>query len=467
MTELSVTTPLDQAHWQERLSALATQHQVPGAVLGILRAHPGGEDEQVLAAHGVLNKATGVEVTPDSLFQIGSITKVWTATLLMQMADEGLLDLDAPLDDVLPGLRLANADLAKQLTVRHLLTHTSGIDGDLFADTGRGDDCVEKYVALLADVKINHPPGATLSYCNSGFILAGRIVEVLGGASWDDVLRKRLTGPLGLTRTCTLPEEALLGRAAVGHVSENGEAPHPAPVWVLPRSAGPAGLICAPAADLLSFARLHLSGGRSPDGTQLLSPGAVEAMQAKQAEIPDTHTLADSWGLGWFRLLWDGHRLVGHDGGTIGQSAFLRLLPDQGLAVALLTNGGQTQDLYQDLFREIFAEVAGVTMPAPLAPPASAPEVDPSKYIGTYERTAVRTEIFEREGKLVIRSTVSGPLAELTEQPTQETDLVPVADDLFVTREETEQTWTPVTFYTLDGGQRYLHYGMRAQPKIG
>jgi hypothetical protein len=78
----------------------------------------------------------------------------------------------------------------------------------------------------------------------------------------------------------------------------------------------------------------------------------------------------------------------------------------------------------------------------------------------------VSTEIFERAGRLVLKATVSGPLAELTEQPVQEYDLVPVDEDLFVMREETEQTWTPVTFYTLDGGQRYLHYGMRAQPKI-
>jgi CubicO group peptidase (beta-lactamase class C family) len=462
-----VPVPLDQAHWQERLSQLARRHGVPGAVLGILRMHPGGGDEQALAAHGVLSTATGVGVTPDSLFQIGSITKVWTATLLMQFADEGRLDLDAPLEAVLPGLRLPGPDLARQLTVRHLLTHTSGIDGDLFADTGRGDDCVEKYVALLADIKINHPPGATLSYCNSGYILAGRLVEVLGGASWDEVLRKRLTGPLGLTRTGTLPEEALLGRAAVGHVSEGGEAPHPAPVWILPRSAGPAGLICTTASDVLGFARLHLSGGRSPDGTQLLSPGAVAAMQAKQADMPDPYTLGDSWGLGWIRFGWDGHRLVGHDGGTIGQSAFLRVLPGQGLAVTLLTNGGHPRDLYQDLFREVFAELAGVSMPPPLAPPADPPPVDPARYTGRYERTAVRTDVFERDGALMLRATPTGELAELTGRTAHEYGLVPVAEDLFVMRDEHEQTWTPVVFYTLADGTPYLHYGVRAQPRTG
>ena len=141
---------VDAAHWQRRLAALAKRHSVPGAQLGILRlAGEGADDELVTVASGILNVDTGVATTTDSLFQIGSISKVWTATVAMQLVDEGLLDLDAPVVEVLPELRLADPDVTKQVTLRHLLTHTSGIDGDVFTDTGRGDDCLEKYVALL------------------------------------------------------------------------------------------------------------------------------------------------------------------------------------------------------------------------------------------------------------------------------------------------------------------------------
>ena len=131
--------------------------------------------------------------------------------------------------------------------------------------------------------------------------------------------------------------------------------------WHLPRSLGPAGLITSTPADVLAFARMHLTGGLAADGTRVLSAESAAAMTEFQAEVPDKYVLGDSWGIGWIRFGWDGQRLVGHDGNTIGQAAFLRVLRrTRALAVTLLTNGGHTRDLYGDLYREIFAELAGV-----------------------------------------------------------------------------------------------------------
>ena len=302
--------PIDPGHWHQRLAVLAARHRVPGAQLGILRCSDSRADELVEAVHGVLSMRTGAPVTSDALFQIGSITKVWTATLVMQLVDEGLLDLDSPVVRVLPELRLSDAEVTRRVTLRHLLTHTSGIDGDVFTDTGRGDDCLERYVALLADVAQNHPLGETWSYCNSGYSLLGRIIEKVTGDTWDKALRERLFTPLGLAHTVTLPEEALLHAAAVGHVEEEGQQ-HVAPVWGLMRSVGPAGLIVSNAADLLAFARLHLAGGRAGDGSRLLSEASASAMADWQADLPDPYILGDSWGLGWIRFGWDGHRLLG------------------------------------------------------------------------------------------------------------------------------------------------------------
>jgi CubicO group peptidase (beta-lactamase class C family) len=391
---------------------------------------------------------------------------VWTATIAMQLVDEGLLDLDAPIVQYLPELRLSDPDVTKHVTMRHLLTHTSGIDGDVFDDTGRGDDCLEKYVGLLADVAQNHPLGVTWSYCNSGFSLAGRVIEKLTGGTWDEALKNRIVAKLGLTRTVTLPEEALLHRAAVGHVAEGDDDPVRAPVWGLPRALGPAGLITATAADNLGFARMHLTGGLAPDGTRVLSEASAAAMAAKHADLPDKYSLGDSWGLGWIRFDWNGRRLIGHDGNTIGQSAFLRLLPDEGLAVTLLTNGGNGRDLYEELYREIFAELADVEMARSLQPPAAPVTVDWHRLVGRYERASVITEIIAGDDGPVMRTTLTGPLAALLPDPTQEYPMVPVRENLFLVREPSAQTWAPVTFYELPTGERYLHFGVRATPRV-
>ncbi|GAA5113200.1 serine hydrolase [Alloalcanivorax gelatiniphagus] len=462
----------DAAHWQRRLAALAERHGVPGAQLGILRVGDRGAgvpDDLVEASYGVLSTVTGVPVTAESVFQIGSITKVWTASVVMALVDEGLLTLDTPVHEVLPELSLADADVTKGVTVRHLLTHTSGIDGDVFTDTGRGDDCLEKYVEVLGEAGQNHPLGATWSYCNSGFSLLGRVIEKLTGLTWDEAVRQRLSAPLGLARAVTLPEEAILLPAAVGHDDRDGEKV-PAAAWQLPRSIGPAGLVTCTAADVLAFARMHLTGGVAADGTRVLSEESVAAMAAHEADLPDPYVLGDSWGLGWIRFSWDGRRLLGHDGNTLGQAAFLRVLPDPatggGLAVALLTNGGHTRDLYEDLYRELFAELAGVEVPERFAPPAEPVEVDVAPYVGRYERSSVEIDVEDAADGPVLRMTLVGPLAELEPDPVEEYHLVAVGPGLFAVRPEGVESWLPVTFYELPTGEPYVHLGARATPRV-
>jgi CubicO group peptidase (beta-lactamase class C family) len=454
---------LDGSRLTARLAEAADAHRVPGASAAVL---VGGR--VVEAACGVLNTTTGVEATEDSLFQIGSITKSYTATLLMRLVDRGALTLDTPVVDVLPKFSVADPEVTSRVTVRHLLCHTSGIDGDHFLDTGRGDDCVERYVESLAEVGQTHALGATMSYCNAGYTVLGRILEEVAGASWDAVLRDELVTPLGLTHTVTLPEEALRFRAAIGHTGKPGEPQQPVPVWGLMRSAGPAGLICARAADVIAFARMHLDGGVASDGTRILSGTSVQAMQAPQVAVPDRWTLGDHWGLGWILFDWGGRRVFGHDGSTLGQAAFLRLIPDRGIAIALLTNGGSAGDLYQDLFRGLVGELGGVEMPTRPQPTATPPAVDLEPYTGTYERSASRIEIAVVDGELRATITAKGPLAALVPNPVQELTLVAVdaGEHLFVTRPEGVDTWTPAVFFQTDDGRRYLHFGARATPKV-
>jgi CubicO group peptidase (beta-lactamase class C family) len=446
------------AHWQRRLAELVAEHGV-GASLGILR---NGKLAAEVAA-GWAHSGAKIEATTDTVFQIGSISKAWTTTVAMALVDEGLLNLDSPVVDVLPELKLADAEVAGKVTVRHLMTHTSGIDGDFFADTGRGDDNLEKYVALLSDVAMNHPLGATMSYSNAGFILLGRVIEHVTGKQWDELMRERLFRPLGLKQTGTLPEEALLHRAAIGHV---GEPPVPAPVWGLMRSAGPAGLIHSTPREVLAFAKLHLAGGVTEDGTRVLSAESVAAMQTPQVPVPDKWILATHWGLGWFVDDWSGTPVYGHDGSTIGQSAFLRILPEKDLAICLLTNGGDPFALYRAVFGEIAGELAGVELPPAVEPTEEPVPFDPADYVGGYERASTRFDIVERDGGLAMVITISGIIAELAGGEPMELPMRTFLPGVFAVRRPELNAWFTAVFYELEDGTKYLHHGARATPKV-
>ncbi|MGH3471911.1 MAG: serine hydrolase domain-containing protein [Nocardioidaceae bacterium] len=447
---------MDHSVVQDRLTELKDKHNIVGASLAL-----GVGDDTAVAATGTLNRRTGAPATPDSLFQIGSITKVWTATLVMQLVDDGLLDLDAPLIAYLPDFRVLDERVSAAVTPRHLLTHTSGIGGDFFPDTGRGDDCLARYVAQMSDLASSHPLGATMSYCNAGFVVLGRLIQVLRGETWETAVRERLFAPLGLSAAGTLPEEALLWGAAVGHFGTEVTAQ-----WQLPRSAGPTGLIHARAVDLIEFARMHLADGRTATG-RVLTAESAEAMRTAQVAIPEPWSSGAHVGLAWMLFDW-GRRVFGHDGVTLGQSAFLRIVPgDVPVAIALLTNGGDAVELYEDLFSELLAEHAGVTMPAALRPPAQPVDGDTARVVGTYEQHLMTYVVHERDGALGLTARPSGVLATSLGTDRIEATLIPIAPNAYLTQIPGRAGWLPVVFYQLDDGTPYLHVAGQAAPRTG
>ena len=457
---------VDLQAWQQRLEAGIRRRQVPGASVAVWA---GGELSELAA--GVLSRAIGAEATTDSLFQIGSITKVWTATLIMQLIAEGRLGLDTAVIEVIPEFEVSDPAVSKGLTVKHLLTHTSGLDGDFFPDCGRGDDCLQRFVAACADIDQVLPLGATLSYCNTGFSIAGRIIEVLTGQVWDDALRDRLIEPLVLTHTCTLPEDVLRYRSAWGHLGAPGHIPEPATTWAPPRLAGPAGLISTRASDLIAFARMHLDGGRSTHGERVLDDALVAQMQQPQADTPvpgwamgPTAVGLDHWGIGWMLMHWDDQAVYGHDGITIGQKAHLRIAPDSNVAVALLTNGGDTGDLYLDIIGGLFEELCGITVPQ--FAPVQGAHADGAEFAGRYEVGELTIDITGGSGRLRAHLATRGFLAETGVLP-QHLDLVPVTTDQWAARENPSAPWWPLCFYRLPDGTPCLHFATRAIPKIG
>ncbi len=460
-----MTTLTEVGTWVKgALPSLIEQGHVPAASVAVL-----ADGQVVTASAGVLNTSTGVDATTDSVFQIGSITKVWTATLIMQLVDEGLLDLDATVRSVLSGFGLADDSAAATITVRQLLTHVAGFEGDLFTDTGSGDDCVEKYIDTLSDAPQLFPPGERFSYNNAAFVVLGRIVEVLRDMPFDRALRRHLVDPLGLRHVATDASEAIMFRAAVGHIpAGEGDEFAPAPVWNLVRSNAPAGaMLSMSAEDLLCFARLHIDHGATPEGVRVLSESATERMQRPETDVPELSLMGGSWGLGWSLYDWEGGPVIGHDGGTIGQAAFLRVVPEKGVAVAILTNGGLPIELYRAVMTHVLSELADVTVPPLPAPEDPLPQHDVSRFLGTYSSSVADSTVRQDDdGRIWLDQTMKGIFAELGPAPAP-VELVPWRRDALITRTAAKGVHLPHVFLGDDGTGKaqYLHTG-RADRRI-
>ncbi len=176
----------------QRLQELMAEHHVPGVAIGLLT--PEGQREICL---GVTNVENPLPVTPDTLFQIGSTTKTVTATVLMRLVEEGRVNLDAPVRTYLPDLRLMDEDAAANVTVRQLLNHTGGWVGDYFENTGNGDDALTRIVANLIHQEQVTPLGEVWSYNNAAFYIAGRVIEVVTGETYEAAARRLVLEPAG------------------------------------------------------------------------------------------------------------------------------------------------------------------------------------------------------------------------------------------------------------------------------
>src|SRR6476619_5871760 len=160
---------------------------VPGVSIGLLN---NGEIET--ATYGVASIATNQPVSPETLFQIGSISKVFTTTLVMTFVDDGTLDLDTPVVTWVPALPLTDGDARESITLRHLLTHISGFYRDRCDDQGPGDDALARAIAAFYDLPQQTRPGELWTYGNAGFDLAGRVMEVVSGQRFEDLMRERV-----------------------------------------------------------------------------------------------------------------------------------------------------------------------------------------------------------------------------------------------------------------------------------
>lgn len=379
------------------VAALQREYHVPGVALGLRH----GADEYT-AGYGVTNTEQPLPVDADTLFQIGSITKTLTGTVLMALVEQGRVALDAPVRAYLPDLQLADEAVAAQVTVRHLLTHSGGWLGDFFDDCGPGDDALARMLAKVARLPQLAALGELYSYNNAGFYIAGRVVEAVTGQTYEQAAAALVLAPLGMTRSFFFVRDAITYRVAAGHEAVfappgEGAVPPVARPWGLARTANAVGGLVASVRDQLRYARLHLG-----DPPAVLSAAALAEMHRPQVPAANGERL----GLTWFTREVDGLLLMRHGGATNGQCATLELAPAQHFALSILTNSDRGSELHQAVAAWVFERLLGVRPAPPAQRPATAAEA--AAFAGRYSAAAADRVVYLRDGELWLQMEPKG-----------------------------------------------------------
>jgi CubicO group peptidase (beta-lactamase class C family) len=426
---------------------------VPGVAVGILR-----DGQRELHGYGLANIETEQPVRPDTLFQIGSISKVYTATLIMRLVDEGKLALDEPVITYLPYLKLGDVEAQQTITVRHLLSHTSGLFGDYFDDFGPGDDALTRAIATFETLRQQFTPGALWTYCNTGFGLAGALVERMTEQPFETAMRERLFKPLGLERSFFFAHEAIVYPHAIGHnqLHPGADEHEVARLYPLPRWVNAAGGILANVNDLLTFAELHLRDGVATDGTRLLSAESAQAMRQEQTRAAN---FAEGYGLGWALRMAGGEQVVEHGGSTNGFQAKLVLVPSRSFAIAILTNSSRGSVLNEHVRAWTLEHELGLRKERPMPQRLSDNEL--SQFAGRYERPEGAIILTIRDGGLIRAMTLTDPLEGKTEH-FPEDRLEATGEREFVVVSEGETRDERVDFILgEDGATRFVRVGGR------
>lgn len=311
------------------LEAQLKQANIPGAAIAIV-----GRDG-VLHARGFGVAGPGrPPVTVSTPFVLGSISKSITSLAIMQFVETGRIELDAPVQRYLPWFQVLPREKAAAITVRHLLTQTSGFslaEGRAqLARRDASDTALESRVRDLAGARLVTAPGEQFQYSNINYLVAGAIIEAVSGQRYEPYIEDYVFGPLQMHQSFASFATARQQGLAEGHYYWFGRptASH----WMPPRFATAAGFLVSSAADLSRLLRMYLNNG-TLDGVRMLTPESVTALHR-----PATSAGGARYALGWYIGEIEGRRVVDHDGIAPDYSAFISLTPDEGWGFALLVN---------------------------------------------------------------------------------------------------------------------------------
>lgn len=302
--------------------------KTPGAVVAIVQ----GETIVYQKGFGVSNVETAQPVAPEMLFRIGSMTKMYTAAALVSLAEEGKIDLNAPIGKYLEGLppRLAS------VTAHQLMSHTAGLADSAVLFGKHDESALAEEVRGYKDSMFFTDPGAIFSYANPGFVIAGYLVERLSGASYSNAVQKRVLDPLKMARSTFQPTVAMTYPLSVGHVGDNGVAARVLRPMEDNSRIWPAGALFSNAPDLARFAIAFMNGGHI-DGKPALSAKLVERLSTPNAPV-QSQVDGASYGYGLIMRDYRGVRLAEHGGTTASFASDFVMVPAQRVAVIVLAN---------------------------------------------------------------------------------------------------------------------------------
>jgi CubicO group peptidase (beta-lactamase class C family) len=391
-----VMTELERCatHIREQAASYCESTKVPGIVAGVY--HGGAE---TVVAHGVANIATGAPMRDDTGFLFGSITKILTTTLVLQQVERGNVDLDERVVTYLPEFRLTTPGAAERIRVRHLLTHTNGIDADFFWPAVDGRDALKVFVDRLGrHCGTLFEPGEYMSYSNGGMNVAGRVLEAVTGESYHDLLRREVYATVGMGDSSTSAEEAILRSTAVGHF------PDPATMrarrtdmFKLPDSWAPAGATpIGTVRDLLALGRTHLADGVSPSGRRVLSSKSTARMRSVSFDMGTPNV--PPVGLGWLLMPFGRTTVLSHSGASPGGAALLAVVPEHDLVFAAFGNDMRVVALVDQILLWLLRDHLGVEVPDLIGD--TTPVSDLAGYAGTYRSNQMRVDVRVVDGQL-------------------------------------------------------------------
>jgi CubicO group peptidase (beta-lactamase class C family) len=398
--------PLPLTRLAEKIEAAMERYAIPGVGLGVWY---GGKE--YVRGFGVTNVDDPSPVTGDTVFRIGSTSKTFTGTALMRLVERGLLRLDRPVRHYLPDFRTADPSVGPRVTVRQLLNHTAGWQGDYFEDTGQADDALAKYVTGMARLPQLTPPGKVFAYNNAAISLSGRLIEVVTGQTYESAVRRLVVDPLGLNHSRFFIDELAGFSVAASHNVVDGKAVVEPSFYPMPRALHPAGGLISSARDQIRFARFHLGDGTVPgSGTRLLDRRSLAAMQSCPGPGGTLFVELDGVGVTWMlRPTTEGPTVVQHGGDWAGQHSGFLMVPERDFAITVLTNSEGGPALTAELFADDwalrqFAHVSNLpAIPRPLSPAQLA------EYEGSY--TAEQIGLDSEPAALTLDGTVAARLA--------------------------------------------------------